>query len=156
MSEKMDGVRAYWDGNKLISKQSKEFPCPKWFIEGLPKGVKLDGEIWIKRGKFEDVVTTVKSSDAPLWKDIKFVLFDMLLPQTTYEDRMDQLKKLQLPPFVSVVQFEKCLGNEQLVKSLETVVKDGGEGFILTKPGSLYESGRTRTRLKVKVNIDCF
>ena len=50
MSEKMDGVRAYWNGEKLISKQAKDISCPNWFIEGLPKEVKLDGELWMGRG----------------------------------------------------------------------------------------------------------
>ena len=50
ISEKMDGIRAYWNGEKLISKHSKEISCPNWFIEELPKGMKLDGELWMGRG----------------------------------------------------------------------------------------------------------
>ena len=43
ISEKMDGVRAYWNGEKLLSRHDKKFECPDWFIEGIPKGLKLDG-----------------------------------------------------------------------------------------------------------------
>jgi ATP-dependent DNA ligase len=44
MSEKLDGVRAYWNGQKLISRHSKEILCPNWFTQELNK-ISLDGEL---------------------------------------------------------------------------------------------------------------
>ena len=35
----MDGIRAYWDGFKLLSKQGKEIGAPASYTNGLPKGV---------------------------------------------------------------------------------------------------------------------
>ena len=30
----MDGVRAFWNGKKLLSRHGKEINCPAWFLEG--------------------------------------------------------------------------------------------------------------------------
>ena len=46
MSEKLDGVRAYWDGRQFLSRQGNLYHAPDWFIKGLPQ-VPLDGELWI-------------------------------------------------------------------------------------------------------------
>ena len=64
---------------------------------------------------------------------------------------MEKLRTLQLPPFVEIVQLTICLGNEDLLEQLKEIVSNRGEGIIATKPKSLYVSGRTKDRLKVKV-----
>jgi hypothetical protein len=46
LSEKLDGVRAFWDGVRLYSKQGHVLHAPKWFSNFLPKNVALDGELW--------------------------------------------------------------------------------------------------------------
>eukprot|EP01126_Amoeba_proteus_P062279 TRINITY_DN8440_c0_g1_i18.p1 TRINITY_DN8440_c0_g1~~TRINITY_DN8440_c0_g1_i18.p1 ORF type:complete len:473 (-),score=86.32 TRINITY_DN8440_c0_g1_i18:2687-4105(-) len=46
ISEKLDGMRAYWDGSRLYSKQGLIFPVPKGFTQYLPQNVALDGELW--------------------------------------------------------------------------------------------------------------
>ena len=54
VSEKLDGVRAYWNGRHLVSRQGNIFSAPEWFIAPLPK-IALDGELWIGRGKFDQL-----------------------------------------------------------------------------------------------------
>jgi DNA ligase-1 len=36
LSEKLDGVRAYWDGERFLSRLGNIFHAPEWFLEGLP------------------------------------------------------------------------------------------------------------------------
>ncbi len=36
MSEKLDGVRAYWDGKQFLSRQGNLYHAPDWFTAGLP------------------------------------------------------------------------------------------------------------------------
>src|SRR5262245_61120536 len=55
MSEKLDGVRAYWDGKQFLSRQGNLYHAPAWFTAGLPE-VPLDGELWIDRKKFQRTV----------------------------------------------------------------------------------------------------
>ena len=41
MSEKFDGVRVFWTGRKLITRQGHPIHAPSWFTESLP-GQALD------------------------------------------------------------------------------------------------------------------
>ena len=76
MSEKLDGVRAYWDGRTLISRLGNRFHAPDWFLDGLPD-VPLDGELWIGRKAFQRTVGIVRRQDrTELWKEVTFVVFD--------------------------------------------------------------------------------
>src|SRR3984885_8336953 len=59
MSEKLDGVRAYWDGKQFLSRQGNVYHAPDWFVAGLPP-VPLDGELWIDRKKFQRTVGIVR------------------------------------------------------------------------------------------------
>jgi DNA ligase-1 len=141
MTEKMDGVRAYWNGGKLISKQGKEISCPNWFIEELPKEEKLDGELWMGRKHLEDVMATLNSNE--LWKNMKYVLFDKIIGNVEYEKRIEELTKMVLPSHVSVVEMERCLGNDHLIQFLDEIMNNGGEGIVVTKPKSNYIPERT-------------
>ena len=51
MSEKLDGVRAYWDGRQLVSRQGYAFTPPKGFTAGFPP-FPMDGELYSGRGRF--------------------------------------------------------------------------------------------------------
>ncbi len=46
LSEKLDGVRAYWDGQQFWSRLGNLYHAPGWFVAGLPN-VPLDGELWL-------------------------------------------------------------------------------------------------------------
>ena len=46
VSEKLDGVRARWDGKQLLSRGGHVFTTPAWFTKDFP-GIPLDGELWI-------------------------------------------------------------------------------------------------------------
>ena len=39
MSEKLDGIRAYWNGKELLSKNGNKIYAPSWFIKDFPKGL---------------------------------------------------------------------------------------------------------------------
>jgi DNA ligase-1 len=146
----MDGVRAFWNGEKLVSRHSKEFVCPTWFIEELPKGAQLDGELWLGRGKWEDLLGILNSLEGS-WNKIKFMVFDMPSVAESYEIRMKKLLQLQFPEHVCVAAVEKCQGNEHLLNRLNEVIKDGGEGLMAIEGQSLYVARRSSSLLKIKV-----
>ena len=153
----MDGVRAYWNGEKLLSRHGKELNVPEWMVKSLPNGVKLDGELWMGRGTFDKLKAALKSSldndeVGNLWKnEIKYVVFDLVDSEMLYEERMEELRRMKLPSFASVVEVEECRGNDHLNDRLQSIVRNDGEGIVLTKPHSQYVGERTRSRLKVKV-----
>ncbi len=77
-SEKWDGIRALWDGEKIVSRGSgrgspKVYTyVPEWFTKILPPGIALDGEIWIGRGKFQDTskLSNIKPGSSYSLKEI--------------------------------------------------------------------------------------
>ena len=69
LSEKLDGVRAFWDGKQFLSRQGNLFHAPDWFVAGLPSEP-LDGEFWLGRKKFQRAVSIVRRQDkSELWKE---------------------------------------------------------------------------------------
>jgi DNA ligase-1 len=157
LSEKLDGVRAYWNGSNLISKNSKTLYCPNWFTEGLPSGISLDGELWMGRGKLENTMATLNSSDIneSSWKDMKYMIFDLVGCKKPIEDRMKEMEEMKskLPSHIEVLKRIECTGNDELIELLKEIIENGGEGLMVNKPQSIYIGERTRTILKVKVNI---
>ena len=61
MSEKLDGMRAYWCGGALWSRGGKRVEAPAWFTAPLPAATELDGELWLGRGRFQDCMSAVRS-----------------------------------------------------------------------------------------------
>lgn len=156
MSEKLDGVRAYWDGKQFLSRLGNVFRAPEWFTKDLPRAP-LDGELWAGRGKFQRTVSIVRRRDAgDDWKEISFLVFDAPGVPGPYEDRLEYLEALQSVrwPGLEVVPVEECSGMARLKEVLAAIESDGGEGLMLRQPGSLYEGKRSSTLLKVKSFFD--
>lgn len=157
MSEKLDGVRAWWDGKKFLSRQGNQYHAPDWFVAGLPK-TPLDGELWIDRKKFQRTVSVVRRQDkSDHWKEVRFLVFDA--PQQTgdFEERLAYLADT-LPPgeheYASSLEHVRVSDLKQLKKELARIESLGGEGLMLRQPGSQYEVGRSSTLLKVKTFHD--
>ena len=157
MSEKLDGVRAYWDGRQFLSRQGNLYHAPDWFVEGLP-AMPLDGELWIDRKKFQRTVSIVRRQDKnDLWKEVRFLVFDAPAADGGFEERLAFLKDALLkgaPRFASQHAHERCKSLEALRAELARVEGLGGEGLMLRKPGSAYAVGRSWTLLKVKTFHD--
>lgn len=107
-SEKWDGIRALWDGEKIISRGSgvgkpKVYTyIPEWFKNTLPPGIPLDGEIWIGRGLFQKTsrLSTLKPGKSytveqieKIWAGdidppVVFKIFDIPNDPRPFEKRM--------------------------------------------------------------------
>ncbi|MGR3219898.1 MAG: DNA ligase [Candidatus Anammoxibacter sp.] len=153
MSEKLDGVRAYWNGSELLSRSGNVFTAPEWFVKDFPDTA-LDGELWIGRQKFSETVSVVrKKNPGKDWKNVIYCVFDAPLIKGVFEERLDFLyamTKENKLPFIKVVRQDICRGNNHVNETLKIVELAGGEGLILRKPGSLYQVGRSHDMLKVK------
>ncbi len=153
MSEKYDGLRGYWDGRRLWTRQGNLINAPASFLAELPPDVALDGELWIGHGKFEETVSIVRSETPDdRWKRVHFMVFDAPQAKGTFEERI-QFLRATFPEgnrFIRVVAQARCQGVAQLLAERDRVVKMGGEGLMLRQPLSAYEAGRSPTLLKVK------
>ncbi len=157
MSEKLDGVRAYWNGEQLISRQGNAFSAPNWFVKNLPP-FELDGELWISRGLFEDTLSIVSRGEPDSrWQRVSYHLFEVPNALGDFDARMELVRQYlrdNLLTHVTVIPQEVCHDVNHLNTRLETVVKAGGEGLVLRNPASGYETGRSLNALKVKKQDD--
>ena len=131
ISEKYDGMRGFWDGKALWTRGGKPIHAPEYFLAELPKGIALDGELWLGRGNFEDTMSTVRrQTPDPRWRQIRFMVFDAPKAKGTVEKRMAFLKT-QLPAtakHVRPVPQWRCKGKAHLISERDRIVKAGGKG----------------------------
>jgi DNA ligase-1 len=153
ISEKYDGLRAYWDGQELWSRKGNPIHAPDYFLAEFPRGIVLDGELWIGHGKFEETMSIVRSETPDdRWNRVRYMVFDAPQARGLFEQRMRFLHATlsEGNKFVRVVPQERCQGVAQLLAERDRVVRQGAEGLMLRKPESPYEAGRSPTLLKVK------
>jgi DNA ligase-1 len=156
MSEKLDGIRAYWDGEGFVSRLGNRFAAPPWFVEDLPANT-LDGELWVGRKLFNKTTSIVRSGAAGKdWKTVRYVVFDAPAHGGTFEERSEFCRGLldKGLPYAAWHPHERCSGVDHLRIELERVEGLGGEGLMLRQPGSKYVNGRSNTLLKVKTFHD--
>jgi DNA ligase 1 len=157
MSEKLDGVRAYWDGKQFISRQGNLYHAPDWFVEGLPQAP-LDGELWLDRKKFQRTVSIVRRQDkTDAWKEIRYLIFDAPGIKDAFEKRQQAVADMLASgkaQFAAPHEHVRCRDTDHLRGELTKVETLGGEGLMLREPGSSYEVGRSSTLLKVKTFHD--
>ncbi|HBA59103.1 MAG TPA: DNA ligase, partial [Alteromonas macleodii] len=61
VSEKLDGIRARWNGTELLTRNGNKIFAPTWFTANWPETT-IDGELWIGRGEFERTASIVLST----------------------------------------------------------------------------------------------
>ncbi|MBC8209881.1 MAG: DNA ligase [Gammaproteobacteria bacterium] len=153
MSEKLDGVRAYWDGSQLLSRQGNRLHAPDWFRAQLPP-FKLDGELWIGRGRFEQTLSIVSSEQADAdWDQIHYHIFELPQAQGGLIQRLSKLQQYltrNKPSHLHLIPQHVCRDRRQLLQTLSQVEATGGEGLVLRNPLSPYHTGRSDNALKVK------
>jgi len=153
MSEKLDGIRAYWDGKKLLSKNGNIINAPTWFTKGFPK-FKLDGELWTKRNDFENIQSIVldkKPTDK--WKEITYNIFEVPEEKGNFFRRLWKIKKWKKTnsnKYIKIIKQIKCKDNKHLGEYLNELIKLKAEGLIIKNPILEYFVGRSSNILKVK------
>jgi len=112
VSEKLDGMRFFWDGGitrgwsveevpwsniaksnqvpiatGLWSRYGKVINAQDWWLDRLPPWL-LDGELWSGRGQFQKISSIVRSTvNQKDWHGIKAVVFDTPPSSQVFKDR---------------------------------------------------------------------
>lgn len=158
VSEKLDGVRGYWDGEKLLTRGGERIAAPAWFTAGWPK-VALDGELWAGRGQFSKAVSTVRQQhpDDAAWRALRFMVFDLPAQGGSFSERIPVLNGLVSridQPWVQAVAQSKVTSPAALQALLAKTVQLGGEGLMLHRGASFYQALRNDDLLKLKTHED--
>jgi len=153
MSEKLDGVRGYWNGKRLLSKNGNLFHPPAAFTKNLPP-FPVEGELWGGRGTFEQTVSIVnKQQPHDGWLQLKFALFDVPQASGGFTARISKAKvwfAAHPSAYAFVIPQRQVLDHAHLQQELDAIEKSGGEGLIVRMPDALYAGGRSPEILKVK------
>jgi DNA ligase-1 len=157
-SEKYDGIRAYWNGEALLTRAGHRISAPAWFIRDWPRHA-LDGELWIGRGRFEDVLATVRDivPNEIAWREVRYMVFDLPNEPGRFSERRRALEGLLAhiaSNTIEPVRHWRIQDEQSLERELNAIVDAGGEGLVLHKGDSLYNAGRSDDLLKVKPYLD--
>lgn len=153
MSEKLDGIRGYWNGKELLTRKGKKIYTPKWFIKNLPT-FELDGELWTKRNDFETIQNIIMDkTPSKDWKNITYNIFEVPNTKGDFKSRLKKAKlwfKKHQNNHVKIIKQIRIENKEHLNKFLNSVISKKGEGVIIKNPNEEYHSGRSQHMLKLK------
>src|SRR3990172_3171793 len=160
-SEKLDGMRAWWDGKDFWSRNGNLIHAPAWFKASMPTNMMFDGELYMGRGRFQETMSVVRTLvPDERWRKVKYYVFDApdLGEPEVFETRLAYLMiriRRQSCPWLEYIPQIPVKSHEHLMEMAENNWALGGEGLMLRKPKSLYEGKRSSTLLKVKnINDD--
>ena len=158
ISEKLDGVRAVWDGRVLRFRSGNPVPAPQWFLDGLPAEA-LDGELWLARGRFDELSAIVRRK-APVdaeWRHVRYMVFEIPGAGGNFTERVARIQAVVAGArqawLMAIPQF-RLADVAALKKKLGEIVRAGGEGLMLHRADAAYETGRSATLLKLTPWLD--
>ena len=154
ISEKLDGVRAIWNGIDFVSRNNKPIYAPPQWKAGMPQVIDkpLDGELYMGRGNFQKCVSIVRRQNPNLldWAKIRFMCFDVIDPVKTWLERF----RVEPTPCLIPVQHFYCNDLEYMLSMYDQIVAQGGEGLMLRHPDKTYKFTRSEWLLKVKPELE--
>ena len=154
VSEKLDGVRAFWDGQSLRFRSGLPIAAPAWFTAGLPT-TPLDGELWLGRGRFDELSGSVRKK-LPVeaeWRQLRYMIFDLPGATGSFAVRTGRITTLVAEanqPWLQAVAQTRLPDPASLQALLNQTVHDGGEGLVLHRANTLWSPGRSDALFKLK------
>ncbi len=154
VSEKLDGVRAVWDGATLVFRSGRPIHAPDWFIEALPKRP-LDGELWMGRGTFERVSGIVRREvpNDEEWRQVRYMIFELPGAEGPFRERAAAIRALVSEtnvPWLGAIEQFPVVDRDDLQRRFKQVLATGGEGLVLHLADAQYLTGRSDVLLKMK------
>lgn len=158
VSEKLDGVRAYWDGKTLKFRSGRTIHAPGWFTAKLPEHA-LDGELWMGRHSFEKLSAAVRRQEPQdaEWRNITYQLYELPGGEGSFSERIATLQASVAKagvPWLRVLPHTRVSDHAALQLHLAQVVRDGGEGLMLHRGDAAWQTGRSEVLLKLKPQQD--
>jgi DNA ligase 1 len=158
VSEKFDGVRALWDGQRLRFRSGRTVAAPTDWLKALP-AAPLDGELWIARGQFDAVsgLARREQPDAALWRQMQYLVFDQPGEPGPFAERYGRLAALLRRhgvPWLRAVDQTRVASERALQDRLAAVLAIGGEGLMLHRADAVWAPGRSAAVFKLKPERD--
>lgn len=158
MSEKLDGVRAYWDGRQLYFRSGRIIHAPAWFTENFPAHA-MDGELWMGRAQFDRLSAAVRRQDAKdeEWRHIHYYLFEYPLALGAFHQRLKSLElelaQLQIS-WLRMIPQEAVTSTKHIQEKLAQLTAQKAEGLVLHLASAQFVAGRSANVYKLKPQHD--
>lgn len=157
VSEKLDGVRALWDGAQLRFRSGRLIAAPAWFLAALPPAP-LDGELWAGRGRFDTASAAVRRAQPQdgEWRALRYEVFDQPGTSGPFAERAVRLATVLrgAAPFVAALPQQTLPDAAALQRRLDAVLRAGGEGLVLHRADAPWLPGRQPALRKLKAAHD--
>lgn len=156
MSEKLDGVRGFWNGKQLLSRQGYPLNPPDYFIQHFPP-FSIDGELFSERGKFEEISAIVRSAEPKGWYKLKLYVFDVPNATGNLFERLESLQQYlnrHPTPHIEIIPQIPIQDKVHLQQFYQDILSKGGEGVVVRNPQTAYIQGRSAQILKIKPVLD--
>ncbi|MBF6630225.1 MAG: DNA ligase [Comamonas sp.] len=158
VSEKYDGIRAYWTGQQLMSRQGLPIDAPPWFTKNFSTEA-MDGELWAGRGQFIAVQSTVSqgAKDEAGWRALRYMVFDLPTHPGLFTQRQQALQKLVKridQNWLQAAPQWQVNSHAALMRQLRSMSKAGAEGLMLRNTKTSYRAGRSDDLIKLKIFED--
>jgi len=148
ISEKYDGIRAYWNGRELLTRNGHRIRAPAWFTHAWPREP-LDGELWIGRGRFEALSSIVRDAnpDETAWRQVRFMVFDLPAHPGSFTQRLNRLQMLLSSEAMSL-QPERTLQRDSTASAPPGSTTPPSDGTAPSPPqaSEISSSSRGATR----------
>lgn len=160
MSEKFDGVRAYWDGKQLLTKNGNVIHAPNSFIKALPS-FELDGELWLARQQFERTASIVlDKTPSNDWLHISYQVFEVPNQPGNLMQRLEVMQaflKKHKSSSVEVIKQIPIKDHKHLERYMNSLIKQGAEGLVIRDSRLPHQTGRQASiqKLKPKYDAEC-
>ena len=156
MSEKLDGVRGYWDGKQLLTRQGQRLLPPAYFIKDFSPFA-IDGELFSERNHFEEISSITKSFKGNGWEKLKLYVFDVPDAKGNLFERLAKLKTYLLEhptTYIEIIEQIPVRDKAHLYEFLNQIESLKGEGVVVRDPHASYERKRSHRILKLKTTQD--
>ena len=156
MSEKLDGIRGYWDGKALLSRQGLPLPAPAYFTAQFPPFA-IDGELFSERNQFEEIASITKSLKGDNWTKLTLYVFDVPNASGNLFERLQILEdylKNNPTSYIKIIPQIPIRDKTHLFEYLHEIERKKGEGVVLRNPNAPYERKRSTQILKLKSTYD--
>jgi DNA ligase-1 len=158
VSEKLDGVRALWDGRALRFRSGREIAVPDGFLAALP-AQPLDGELWLGRGRFDELSGIVRREqpDPAAWRAVRYMVFDLPGAPGAFSERLARMTQIVGKAgvdWLQVVPQSRLTDRVALRRLFDDVVAGGGEGLMLHRADAHWTAGRSDALLKLTPWLD--
>ena len=174
------GFDSFLGGPRLVSRYINTVHAPEAWLAQLPRGVCLDGELYSPSLSRQEIMSIVRRHVADArWDMIKYNVFeapsqweimrkrsinepnckasipgaDCALERVLFRDKVSTIQGYENSVIHPVPQY-KVTTIEEVLRYHETIADAGGEGVMIRRGDSYYETERSHYLLKVKKFFD--